>query len=118
MRPGNSWDLRSCCQGSDEFLRDYIWHFSRKHTELSNVTDDDVIGAFLAGTSCRPLVHELGCRGPRTTEELLNIATSFVLVEEAVRVIFDRSKGKAKQEEDADEGTSNRQQKKKNKQRR
>ena len=36
--------------------------------------------------------------------------------EEAVGVIFDRPKGKAKREEDADEGTSNGGNKKKNKQ--
>src|SRR5688572_25109944 len=117
-RPGNSWDLRSCRQGADESLRDYIRRFSRKRTELSKVADADVIGAFLAGTSCRPLVHELGRRGSRTMEELLNIATSYASGKEAVGAIFDRSKGKAKREEDAGEGTSNRQQKKKGKLRR
>ena len=49
--------------------------------------------------------------------ELLDIATSHASDEEAVRVIFDRPKGKAKRDEDADEGTSNHPNKKKNKQR-
>nr|XP_034601195.1 uncharacterized protein LOC117861761 [Setaria viridis] len=51
--------------------------------------------------------------GPRTTKELLDIAANFASGEEVVRAIFDRSKGKAKREEDADEGASNRKKKKK-----
>nr|XP_034601198.1 uncharacterized protein LOC117861763 [Setaria viridis] len=85
----------------------------QKRTELSNVTDADIIGAFLAGTSCRSLVHELGRVGPRTTKELLDTATYFASGEEAIGAIFDRSKGKAKREEDADEGASTRRKKKK-----
>ena len=111
MRSGNPWDLRSCCQGSDETLQEYIRRFSRKRTELSSVTNADVIRAFLAGTSYRTLVHELGCMGPRTTEELLDIATNFASGEEAVGAIFDRSKGKVKWEDEAVEGPSNPQRK-------
>lgn len=113
MHPGNSWDLWSCREESGETLREYIRRFSRKRTELSNVTDADIIGAFLAGTSCRSLVHELGRVGPRTTKELLDTATYFASGEEAIGAIFDRSKGKAKREEDADEGASTRRKKKK-----
>ena len=51
VRPGNSWDLRSCRQQPGESLRDYIWRFSKQRTELPNITDSDVIGAFLAGTT-------------------------------------------------------------------
>jgi len=65
------------------------------------------------------LVHELGRKGPRTTKELLDIATSFASGKEAVGTIFDRSKGKAKRDEEVDEGPSNRSKKKnKGKQRR
>jgi hypothetical protein len=53
--PGNSWDLRSCRQQLGESLREYIRRFSKQRTELPNVTDSDVIGAFLAGTTCRDL---------------------------------------------------------------
>jgi hypothetical protein len=31
VRPGNSWDLRSCRQQPGEFLRDYIRHFEAAH---------------------------------------------------------------------------------------
>jgi hypothetical protein len=58
--PGNSWDLRSCRQQLGEPLRDYIRRFSKQRTELPNITDSDVIGAFLAGTTCRDLVSKLG----------------------------------------------------------
>jgi hypothetical protein len=55
VRPGNSWDLRSCRQQSGESLREYIRRFSKQRTELLNITDSDVIGAFLAGTTCQDL---------------------------------------------------------------
>ena len=56
----------------------------------------------------------MGRKGPRTTKELHDIGTSHASGEEAVGAIFDRLKGKAKQDEDADEGASNRPNKKKN----
>ena len=62
-------------------------------------------------------VHKLGCKGPRTTKELLDIATSHVSDEEAIGAIFDRPKGKVKRDEDAGECGTNRPNKKKNKQR-
>ena len=75
---------------------------------MSNVTDADVIGAFLSRTTCESLVYKVGRKGPRTTKELFDIATSHASGEEAVWVIFDRLKGKAKRDEDASEGASNR----------
>jgi hypothetical protein len=59
------------------------------------------------------LVHKLGRKCPWTTKELINIATSYASGEEAVRVIFDHARGKAKRDEDAGKGTSNRSKKKK-----
>ena len=94
----------------------YIWHFSWQCNELPNIADADVIGAFLFGTTCESLVHKLGLKGPRTTKELLDIATSHASGEEAVGVIFDYPKGKAKREEDASEGASSHSNKMKNKQ--
>ena len=63
------------------------------------------------------MVHKLGRKGPRTTKELLDIATSHASGEEAIGAIFDRLKGKAKRDEDAVEGASNCPNKKKDKQR-
>jgi hypothetical protein len=45
-------------------LREYIRRFSKQRTELPNITDSDVIGAFLAGTTCRDLVSKLGRKTP------------------------------------------------------
>ncbi|XP_066373176.1 uncharacterized protein [Miscanthus floridulus] len=115
-RPGNPWDLKNCRQKSRETLREYIRRFSRQCNELPDIADTDVIGAFLSGTTCESLVHKLGRKGPRTTKELLDIATGHASGEEAVGAIFDRSKGKAKRNDDAGEGASNRPRKKKNKQ--
>ena len=64
------------------------------------------------------LVHKLGCKGPRTTKELLDIVTSHASGEEAVGAIFDCLEGKARRDEGVDEGTSNRSAKKKNKKQR
>ena len=74
-----------------------------------------MIGAFLSGTTCESLIHKLGRKGPRTTKELLDIATSHASGEEAVGAIFDRLDGKARRDEGAGEGASNRSTKRKNK---
>jgi hypothetical protein len=63
-----------------------------------------VIGAFLSGTTCESLVYKLGCKRPKTTKKLLNITTSHTSGEEAVGAIFDRARGKAKQDEDVVHG--------------
>jgi hypothetical protein len=80
---------------------------------LPNVTNIDVIGAFLSRTTYESLVHNLGHKHPWTTKELLDIATSHALSEEVVGVIFNHARGKAKRDEDASEGASNRSKKKK-----
>ena len=91
--------------------------FSRQCNELPNVADADIIGPFPSGTTYESLVHKLGRKVPRTTKELLDIATSHASCDEAAGAIFDCLKGKAKWDEDAGEGASNRPIKKKNKQR-
>jgi hypothetical protein len=92
VRPANSWDLRSCRQQPGESLRDYIRRFSKQRTELPNVTESDVIGAFLAGTTCRNLVSKLGRKTPTRTSELMDIATKFASSQEAVEAIFQKDK--------------------------
>jgi hypothetical protein len=83
MRSGNSWDLQSCKQKPGESLWDYIRRFSKQRTELPNITNFDVIMAFLSGTTCK---------------ELVDIITNFATGEEAVGAIFggDQDKGKHK----------------------
>ena len=83
---------------------------------MPDVADADVIRSFLSETTCESLVHKLGCKGPQTTKDLLNITTSHASGKEAVGAIFYRSKGKARWDEEAGEGPSNRPNKKKNKQ--
>jgi hypothetical protein len=48
------------------------------------------------GITYKELVHELGCKGPHTTRELLDIATNFASGEEVVGAIFHDIKGKEK----------------------
>jgi hypothetical protein len=90
--PGNSWDLRSYRQQPGESLRDYIRRFSKQRTELPNITDSDVIGAFLAGTTCHDLVSKLGRKTPTRASELMDIATKFASGQEAVEAIFRKDK--------------------------
>ena len=69
----------------------------------------------MSRTTCESLFHKLGRKGPRTTKEILDITTSHASGEEVVGVIFDRSKGKARWDEDTSKGPSNCPNKKKNK---
>src|SRR5699024_11279739 len=88
VRPGNSWDLRSCRQQPGESLRDYIRRFSKQRTELPNITDSDVIGAFLAGTTCRDLVNKL-----RSEEHTSELQSRFDLV---CRLLLEKKKKECK----------------------
>jgi hypothetical protein len=88
VRPGNSWDLRSCTQKPGESLRDFIRRFSKRCTELPSVAQSEIVHAFLEGTTCRDLVRELGRSPPADSNELFDIATSFASGEEAVGAIF------------------------------
>jgi len=79
-------------------LRDYICRFSQRCNSIPDVIDVNVINAFLSKTTYESLIHKLGCLKPRTTRDLLDIATNHISVEEAVRAVFNggREKGKAK----------------------
>jgi hypothetical protein len=94
VRFENSWDLRACTQKPSESLRDFIWRFSKRCTELLGVAQSEIVHAFLEGTTCRDLVRELGHSPPVDSNELFNIATSFAFGKEAVGAIFDGKKGK------------------------
>jgi hypothetical protein len=114
VRPGNSWDLRSCRQQPGESRREYIRRFSKQHTELPNITDSDVIGAFLAGTTCHDLVSKLGRKTPTKASELMDIATKFTSGQEAVEAIFRKDKQpQGRQQEDIPEASAQRGTKKK-----
>src|SRR6185503_8416485 len=79
--------------------------FSKQCTELPSVTHIEVINAFLEGTTCRNLVHELARSRPASTNELFDAATNFAFGEEAVGAIFDNKKNKCKEDAPA-EGSS------------
>jgi hypothetical protein len=114
VRPGNSWDLRSCRQQPGDSLREYIRRFSKQRTELPNVTDSDVIRAFLAGTTCRDLVSKLGCKTPTRASELMDVATKFASGQEAVEAIFQKDKQpQGELKKDAPEASAQRGMKKK-----
>ena len=105
VRPGNSWDLKGCRQKPRKSLRDYVRRFSKQCIELPSVTNVEVINAFLEGTTCRNLLHELAQSRPGTTTELFDAATNYATVEEAVGAIFDGKASKRKEDAPA-EGSS------------
>jgi hypothetical protein len=114
VRPGNSWDLRSCRQKPGEYLRDYIRWFSKQRTELPNITDSNVIGAFLADTTCRDLVSKLGRKTPTKASELMDIATKFASGQEAIEAIFRKDmQPQGRQQEDVPKTSAQRGTKKK-----
>ena len=81
--------------------------FSKRCNSLPGVVDANVISVFLSRTTCESLIHKLGYLKPRTTHDLLDVATNHASSEEAVEVVFNggRDKGKAKRK-DQDEGPS------------
>jgi hypothetical protein len=114
VRPGNSWDLRSCRQQPGESLREYIQRFFKQRTELPNIIDWDVIGAFLVGTTCRDLVSKLGRKTPTKASKLMDIATKFASSQEAVEAIFRKdNQPQGRQQEDVPEASAQRGMKKK-----
>jgi hypothetical protein len=106
VRPGNSWDLRACTQKLGESLRGFIRRFSKRCTELPSVAQSEIVHAFLEGTTYRDLVRELGRSPPVDSNELFDIATSFVSGEQAVGAIFDGRKGKRVDDAPAKKGKS------------
>jgi hypothetical protein len=97
-----------------ESLREYIRRFSEQRTELPNITDSDVIGAFLAGTTCRDLVSKLGRKTPTKASELMDVTTKFASGQEAVEAIFRKDKQpQGELKEDAPEASTLRGAKKK-----
>ena len=65
-----------------------LCRFSKRCNSLPNIVDTDVISAFLSGTICESLIHKLGCLKPRTTLDLLDVATNHASGEEAVGAVF------------------------------
>ena len=101
VRPGNSWDLKSCRQKPDQSLRDFIRCFSKQRIELPSVSDSEVVQDFLSGTSCRDLVRELGRNVPTSAAALLDVATNFASGEEAIGAIFPDGEPKGKRRDEA-----------------
>jgi hypothetical protein len=111
--PGKQWELRNCKQQPGESLREYIRCFSKCRTELPGVTDNETILAFQNDMTCTSLIHQLGCRIPRTTRELLNVTSNHADSEEAVAATLNTPHGNGKQVVDHEEGTSSHFKKKK-----
>jgi hypothetical protein len=76
-------------------------------SELPNITDSDVIGVFLVGTTCRDLVSKLGRKTPTRVSELMDITTKFASGQEAVEAIFRKDKQpQGRQPEDVPEASA------------
>nr|CAB3504614.1 unnamed protein product [Digitaria exilis] len=102
VRPGNTWDLRGCRQKPDESLRDFIRRFSKRCTELPNITDHQIIHSFLESTTCYSLVCKLGRSPPPDANRLFEVASKYASGEEAANAIFNGKKGKRPEETPAE----------------
>ena len=80
--------------------------FSKQCTELPSVTHVEVITAFLEGTMCRNLVHEIARSRPANTNELFDAATNYAAGEEIVGAIFDDKPNKRKEDAPAEGGNA------------
>jgi hypothetical protein len=87
------WELRNCKQQPRESLCDYIWCFSKRYTELPGATDNNGMWAFQNDTTCTSLIHRLERRMPRTTRELLDIASNHTDREETVAMTLNTPPG-------------------------
>jgi hypothetical protein len=83
-----------CTQKLGESLWDFIRRFSKHCTKLPSVAQFEIVHAFLEGTTCRDLVHELRRSPSVDSNELFDIGTSFASGEEAVGAIFNDKKRK------------------------
>ena len=80
--------------------------FFKQCTKLPSVTHVEVINAFLEGTTCRNLVHELARSRPANTNELFDAATNYATGEKAVGAIFDDKPNKRKEDAPAEGGNA------------
>jgi hypothetical protein len=108
----NSWDLRSYRQKQDETLWEYIHRFFKQHTELPNITNSNVISAFLTGKSYHDLVSKMTRKTPTNARQLMDITTKFASGQEGIEAILHKDKDSGKQKEDAPKATSQRNPKK------
>ncbi|KAF8705709.1 hypothetical protein HU200_030904 [Digitaria exilis] len=98
VHPRNMWDLRGCNQKPGESLRDFIRRFSKRCTELPNITDHQIIHSFLENTTCYSLVCKLGRDPPPDANRLFEVASKYASGEEAANAIFNGKKGKRPEE--------------------
>nr|CAB3465777.1 unnamed protein product [Digitaria exilis] len=85
-----------------ESLRDFIRRFSKRCTELPNLTDHQIIHSFLESTTCYSLVCKLGRDPPPDANRLFKVASKYASGEEAANAIFNGKKGKRPEETPAE----------------
>jgi hypothetical protein len=81
--PPSSESCAIASSSRGEFARLHMVFLQALH-QAPQRDGQDAISAFQNGMTCTTLIHRLGRRTPRTTRELLNIATNHTDGEEAV----------------------------------
>jgi hypothetical protein len=92
--PGVEWDLASIVKKKGESLREFIQRFCNKRNITPEVNDKSIIMFFKKGLRDSPLIWKLAMKNPRTSEEMLAIASKYALAEEATIGTRDQKKDK------------------------
>ena len=91
-RLGTKHDLNCIYQKPSELLHSYIRHFSEMRNSIPNITEDEVITAFVRGLHHRDLRSKFNHKPPMGIGEMITTANQYVIAEE-VEVRFNKDAG-------------------------
>ena len=91
-RPGTKHDLSRINQKPSKLLRSYIWHFSEMRNSIPNITEAEVITAFIQGLHHRELRSKFNRKPPTSICEMITTANQYADAEEA-KVRFNEDAG-------------------------
>ena len=82
-RPGTKHDLNRINQKPSELLRSYIRRFSKMRNSIPNITEVEVITAFIRGLHHRELRSKFNYKPPTSISEMITTANQYANAEEA-----------------------------------
>ena len=83
LQPGTKHDLNRINQKPSELLRSYIRRFSEMRNSIPNITEAEVITAFVRGLHHRELRSKFNRKPPTSISEMITTANRYADAEEA-----------------------------------